>query len=78
MTNLIEGKFDVAMTSVDNASWVTLTPTSEATSHKLASQVDIAGVRKVLELRSEYGRPKKVLTDPTRYYDPRYYEAAIR
>jgi ABC-type nitrate/sulfonate/bicarbonate transport system substrate-binding protein len=42
------------------------------------AQLDIAGVRKVLELRSEYGRPKKALTDPTRYYDPRYYEAAIR
>jgi ABC-type nitrate/sulfonate/bicarbonate transport system substrate-binding protein len=42
------------------------------------AQVDLAGVRKVLELRSEYGRPQKTLTDPTRYYDARYYEAAIR
>jgi ABC-type nitrate/sulfonate/bicarbonate transport system substrate-binding protein len=42
------------------------------------AQVDIAGVRKVLELRSEYGEPKKNLIDPTRYYDPRYYEAATR
>jgi hypothetical protein len=35
-------------------------------------------MRKVLELRSEYGRPKKILTDPARYYDLKYYEAAIR
>jgi ABC-type nitrate/sulfonate/bicarbonate transport system substrate-binding protein len=42
------------------------------------AQLDLAGVRKVLELRSEYARPKKSLTNPTRYYDPKYYEAAIR
>jgi ABC-type nitrate/sulfonate/bicarbonate transport system substrate-binding protein len=41
------------------------------------AELDIAGVRKVLELRSEYGQPKKALTDPARYYDPRYYKAAI-
>ena len=40
--------------------------------------LNIPGVCKVLELRSEYGVPKKVLTDPMRYYDPGYYEAAIR
>jgi ABC-type nitrate/sulfonate/bicarbonate transport system substrate-binding protein len=42
------------------------------------AQIDMAGVRKVLELRNEYGDPKKPLTDPTRYYDPQYYEAAMR
>jgi len=42
------------------------------------AQLDIAGIGKVLELRSEYARPKKTLTDPSRYYDLRYYEAAIR
>ena len=41
------------------------------------AQIDMAGVRKVLELRNEYGDPKKSLTDPTRYYDPQYYEAAM-
>ena len=40
--------------------------------------LDIEGVRRVLALRSEYGEPKKTLTDPMRYYDPRYYEAAKR
>lgn len=42
------------------------------------AQLDLPGVRKVLELRSEYGQPKKLLTDPNRYYDSSYYEAAIR
>jgi hypothetical protein len=42
------------------------------------AELDIAGIRKVLELRSEYGHPKKTLTDPSRYYDLRYYEVAIR
>jgi ABC-type nitrate/sulfonate/bicarbonate transport system substrate-binding protein len=38
--------------------------------------LNIEGVRQVLALRSEYGEPKKTLTDPMRYYDPKYYEAA--
>jgi ABC-type nitrate/sulfonate/bicarbonate transport system substrate-binding protein len=40
--------------------------------------LSIEGVQRVLALRSEYGEPKKTLTDPMRYYDPRYYEAAKR
>jgi ABC-type nitrate/sulfonate/bicarbonate transport system substrate-binding protein len=40
--------------------------------------LSIEGVRRVLALRSEYGEPKKTLTDPMLYYDPRYYEAAKR
>ena len=40
--------------------------------------LSIEGVRRVLALRSEYGEPKKLLTDPMLYYDPRYYEAAKR
>jgi hypothetical protein len=42
------------------------------------AELDIAGVRKVLELRSQYGEPKKQLTDPMKYYDPSYYEAASK
>ena len=42
------------------------------------AQFDAAGARKVLELRSEYGQPKKSLTDPLRYYDAKYYQAAMR
>ena len=42
------------------------------------AEIDVAGIRKVLELRTEYGQPKKTLTDALRYYDPKYYEAAKR
>jgi ABC-type nitrate/sulfonate/bicarbonate transport system substrate-binding protein len=42
------------------------------------AEIDIAGVRRVLALRSQYGEPRKELTDPTRYYDPTFYEAALR
>ena len=42
------------------------------------ARLDIAGARKVLELRSEYGQPQKRLSDPARYYDPQYFEAAVR
>ena len=40
--------------------------------------LDIEGVKRVLALRSEYGEPRKTLTDPLRYYDPQYFEAATR
>jgi ABC-type nitrate/sulfonate/bicarbonate transport system substrate-binding protein len=40
--------------------------------------ISIEGVRRVLALRSEYGKPKKTLVDPMLYYDSRYYEAAKR
>jgi ABC-type nitrate/sulfonate/bicarbonate transport system substrate-binding protein len=42
------------------------------------AELDIGGVRKALELRSQYGEPKKELTDPMKYYDPSYYEAASK
>jgi ABC-type nitrate/sulfonate/bicarbonate transport system substrate-binding protein len=42
------------------------------------AELDIGGVRKALELRSQYGEPKKQLTDPMKYYDPSYYEAASK
>ena len=42
------------------------------------AQLVLAGMRKMLELRSEYGRPQKSLTDPLLYYDARYYERAVR
>jgi ABC-type nitrate/sulfonate/bicarbonate transport system substrate-binding protein len=40
------------------------------------AELDVDGVRKVLELRSQYGEPKKQLTDPMKYFDPTYYAAA--
>ena len=39
--------------------------------------MDIEGVRTVLKLRSEFAQPKKKLTDPNRYYDPKYYDKAL-
>ena len=42
------------------------------------AEFDRRGVQKVLELRSEYGQPKKALSDPMRYYDAKYYQAATR
>ncbi len=40
--------------------------------------LDVEGVRTVLKLRSEYGQPKKELTDPARYYDLTYHERALK
>jgi ABC-type nitrate/sulfonate/bicarbonate transport system substrate-binding protein len=42
------------------------------------AQLDVEGIKTVLALRSEYGQPRKTLTDPSRYYDLSYYEKAIR
>jgi hypothetical protein len=38
----------------------------------------VEGIKTVLKLRSEYGQPKKELTDPSRYYDLSYYERELR
>jgi ABC-type nitrate/sulfonate/bicarbonate transport system substrate-binding protein len=42
------------------------------------AKIDLEGVKRVLELRSRYGEPKKSLTDPAKYYDGKYYDAALR
>ena len=39
-------------------------------------KIDLEGVRTVLALRSEYGRPSKKLDDPSKYIDETYYEKA--
>jgi len=39
--------------------------------------IDMAGVRTVLALRSEYGEPKKALRDPAKYLDLSYYKQAL-
>jgi ABC-type nitrate/sulfonate/bicarbonate transport system substrate-binding protein len=41
------------------------------------AEIDLDGVKSVLELRTRYGNPKKSLTDPSKYYDPQYYQAAL-
>jgi ABC-type nitrate/sulfonate/bicarbonate transport system substrate-binding protein len=43
-----------------------------------AAALDLEGARTVLKLRSQYGEPRKELTDPTRYVDLSYYERATR
>lgn len=40
--------------------------------------IDLEGVRTVLRLRTEFARPARPLADAGRYYDPRYYERALR
>jgi ABC-type nitrate/sulfonate/bicarbonate transport system substrate-binding protein len=42
------------------------------------ARIDVEGVRTVLALRSEYGEPKKTLTDPAKYYDATWYDKATR
>lgn len=41
-------------------------------------QMSLDGLRTVLALRSRYGKPKKDLTDPMKYYDPSYSDEALR
>lgn len=40
------------------------------------AKLDIEGFKKVLELRSEYGKPQKSLSNPDKYIDLSYYDAA--
>jgi ABC-type nitrate/sulfonate/bicarbonate transport system substrate-binding protein len=40
--------------------------------------IDLEGVRQVLALRSKWSEQKKTLGPPSRYYDPTYYDAAMR
>ena len=42
------------------------------------ARIDMKGVATALQLRSRYGKPQKTLSDPGRYYDGRYYDAAMR
>lgn len=41
-------------------------------------QMSLEGLRTVLALRSHYAVPQKNLGDPMKYYDPAYYNAAVR
>lgn len=47
-----------------------------ATGLQRKAELDIAGLRTVLALRSDFGQPRKTLTDPMKYYDPTYYRKA--
>jgi ABC-type nitrate/sulfonate/bicarbonate transport system substrate-binding protein len=41
------------------------------------AQIDVEGVKTVMQIRSQYAEPHKTLTDPSRYYDLTYYDAAL-
>jgi ABC-type nitrate/sulfonate/bicarbonate transport system substrate-binding protein len=59
-----------------NAAYIVLLSPKDGFQKK--AQIDLEGVRTVLQLRSKYGQPRKTLTDPNRYYDPSFYGAAMR
>ena len=40
-------------------------------------RMDMEGLKTVLDLRSRYGKPAKLLGDPMKYYDPAFHAAAI-
>jgi ABC-type nitrate/sulfonate/bicarbonate transport system substrate-binding protein len=42
------------------------------------AKLDRAGMETVLRLRSEFGEPRKTLTDPMKYVDESYYGEALR
>lgn len=42
------------------------------------AKIDPEGVRSVVQIRSEFGTPKKQLGDSSRYFDERWYEKALR
>ena len=54
-----------------------MSPSLAQPSYSVRAQIDLAGVRTVLELRRRYGKPRRVLADPAKYYDPQYYQAAL-
>ena len=56
--------------------WDVLLTGSEGFQKK--GEINLAGVRTVLELRSEYGRPQKSLSDPSKYIDESYYKKALQ
>lgn len=41
------------------------------------AEINMAGMKTVLALRDEYAKPKKTLTDPTKYSDLSYYKKAL-
>jgi ABC-type nitrate/sulfonate/bicarbonate transport system substrate-binding protein len=56
--------------------WDVLLAGSEGFQKK--GEISLEGVRTVLELRSEYGRPQKQLTDPSKYLDDSFYRKATQ
>lgn len=42
------------------------------------ASLDLRGIEAVLALRSEYGVPRRALTNPKKYFDLQYYDAALK
>ena len=61
---------------VANKAWDVLVASPEGFQKK--AKLDLAGIETVLKLRSEFGRPQKSLTDPSKYVDESYYQKALR
>jgi ABC-type nitrate/sulfonate/bicarbonate transport system substrate-binding protein len=56
--------------------WEALAQGSEGFAKR--AKLDRAGMETVLKLRSEFGEPRKALTDPMKYVDESYYAEAMR
>src|SRR6185369_10412703 len=63
-----------ASEAVAHKAWDALLGGTEGFQRK--GKIDLRGARTVLDLRSEYGRPRKKLDDPSKYIDETYYEMA--
>jgi ABC-type nitrate/sulfonate/bicarbonate transport system substrate-binding protein len=59
-----------------NKAWDVLLAGPEGFQRK--GKLDLAGIKTVLELRSEFGRPQKNLADPSKYVDESYYRKALQ
>jgi len=60
---------------LEQASYSALLDPSTGLQRRAALDVD--GLRTVLALRSDYVQPRKILSDPMKYYDPSYYKKAL-
>jgi ABC-type nitrate/sulfonate/bicarbonate transport system substrate-binding protein len=58
-----------------NKAWDVLLSGPEGLQRK--GKLDREGIATVLKLRSEFGVPRKTLTDPDKYVDESYYKKAI-
>ncbi|MGZ5032271.1 MAG: ABC transporter substrate-binding protein [Usitatibacter sp.] len=59
-----------------NKAWEVLVASPEGFQKK--AKLDLAGIKTVLDLRSEFGVPKKALSDPSKYVDESYYRKALQ
>ncbi|HEY5000031.1 MAG TPA: ABC transporter substrate-binding protein [Usitatibacter sp.] len=59
-----------------NKAWEVLLTSPEGFQKK--GKLDRAGIATVLKLRSEFGEPRKELSDPDKYVDESYYEKALK